>query len=73
MGAPVLTYNLKPVEAVSCQLHKRLMSVEDCRTCVFCEGIRQPWYYWAVKCTYPDDPEAPGYEHVIKAVYEVDM
>jgi len=70
--ADPLTYNLKPVENLACQLHNRLMDVEECRVCEYCEDIRQPWYSLFVKCIYPDDPTVPELDmSVAHKVFEV--
>ncbi|MBL7168580.1 hypothetical protein ISS40_07885 [Candidatus Bathyarchaeota archaeon] len=48
-----MAVGLKPVQAVECALHKRLIAVEGCRLCEFCEEVRSPWRHYAVKCGFP--------------------
>ena len=49
---------LKPITAVECDYHKRLMSVEGCKLCDYVLEVRQPWRHFAVKCSYGDKHEA---------------
>jgi len=52
---------LKPIQAVPCSLHKRLIAVEGCRLCEYCEDIRQPWRHYAVRCSFPDTKSSAVY------------
>jgi len=42
---------MSPTQAVKCPAQNlELVSVSECRTCLNCLELRQPWRYFVVKC-----------------------
>ena len=52
-----MTSLLRPVEAVECPVNSRLVSVDECETCMNGIEIRRPWRHFVVKCDIGDKSE----------------
>lgn len=52
-----MTSTLKPITAVKCPSLNRLVAVKECEECECCIEIRNPWRYFAVKCSYGNNHE----------------
>ena len=58
----LIAAGLKPVQAVECPRSGYLVAVEECRACECCVELRQPWRYWAVKCSFPGAESTAVYQ-----------
>ncbi len=47
-----MSNHLKPVTAVHCHKHERLISVDECEGCRHCKEVRKPWFRFSVDCEY---------------------